>query len=465
MSVTTQAFIYAINHIESLMKQAATETKKIINDDDYSNDDYFVITLELTPSGFIPNISYEGDKFDDMCYDPNIIGIFVDQGSKFLSWKSPTKDDIEAFKSILVAKHQKAQECDSDADRLAESPQTQNILITNEDLGQPTLAFLKKHNINPDTFVETLVDNFSFNKDSHFKDINRYYFKELLNQPFKYLATAFSDDNTLMLNDVFESKGIHFSFEALEQAEPTITTLSIDNKAITWAEMKNIVLTNKTGEPSNKTLNNFLKEINVMPKNQSTVPSIVAKLFINYSLSANDFKPVFTDTASYQQDIKNRIKSTVRELINSYGINRMDTNKTTTILMTKDGDFTVPTDNKEPYLLAVTIETPIGSKQCSTINLNNIMQNVISEPETLDALYHAIEKTLIDTWSKDMAQFNPVANYINQCVNDGILRAPKHRHTLETLTKDQRYFQHKAQQLKDAFEKQVWKTNTFKSLF
>lgn len=28
MSVTTQAFTYAINHIESLMKQAAAETKK-----------------------------------------------------------------------------------------------------------------------------------------------------------------------------------------------------------------------------------------------------------------------------------------------------------------------------------------------------------------------------------------------------------------------------------------------------
>lgn len=458
MSVTTQAFTYAINHIESLMTQAATETKKAIDNGVYAECDYFVITLELTPSGFIPNISDESDKFDAMCYDPNVVGIFVDEASKFLSWKNLTTNNIEAFKNILTTKLKQAQKYDADADRLAESPQTQNILITNEDLGQPTRAFLKKHNINTDTFVETLVDNFSFNKDSHFKDINRYYFKELLNQPFKYLATAFSDEHTLMLNDIFESKDIHFSFEALTPNEPAITTLSIDDKAITWAEMKNIILTDKNSdEPSNKTLNNFLKEIDVMPKDQTTTPSIVAKLFINYSLSANDFKPVFTDTASYQQDVKNRIKSTVRELINSYGINHMDTNKTTTILMTKDGDFTVPTDNKEPYLLAVTIETPIGSKQCSTINLNNIMQNVISEPETLDALYHTIEKALINAWSKDMAQFNPLANYISECVNDGILRAPEHRHTLEALTEDQRYFQHKAQQLKDAFEKQPWK--------
>lgn len=460
MSVTTQAFTYAINHIESLMKQAATETKKAIDSGVYAECDYFVITLELTPSGFIPNISDESDKFDAMCYDPNVVGIFVDEASKFLSWKSPTKDDIEAFKNILIAKRQQAQKYDTDADRLAELPQTQNILITNEDLGQPTLAFLKKHNINPDTFVETLVDNFSFNKDSHFKDINRYYFKELLNQPFKYLATAFSDENTLMLNDVFESKDIHFSFEALEQApiEPTTTALSIDDKTITWAEMKNIVLTDKNSdEPSNKTLYDYLEEIGAMPKDQSTKPSIIAKLFINYSLNVNGIKPVFTNATNYQQLVKKRITNDVRNLINIYGVNYMGDHKTTIALMTKNGDFTVPTDDKEPYLLAVTIETPNGSKQCSTIDINTIMQSVISEPEITDALYHAIEKALISAWAQDMAHFNPIASYINQCINDGILRAPEHQHTLEALSEDQCYFQRKAQQLKNALEKRPWK--------
>lgn len=458
MSVTTQAFTYAINHIESLMKQAAAETKKTIDNSAFDENDYFVITLELTPLGFTSDVSIESDKFEVMCYHPNVVAIFVDQGSKFLSWKNPTKDDIEDFKNILIAKHQQAQECDNDADRLAKSLQTQNILITDEDLKQPTLAFLKKHNINPNTFVETLVDNFSFNKDKSFKDINKYYFKELLNQPFNYLATAFNDENTLMLNDAFENKNIHFSFEALTPNEPAITTLSIDDKAITWAEMKHIVLTDKNSdEPSNKTLYDFLKEIGAMPKDQTTAPSIVAKLFINYSLSANDFKPVFTNTTSYQQDIKNRIKSTVHNLINTYGVNYMDNHKTTIALVTKDGDFTVPTDEKDPYLLAVTIETPNGSKQCSTINLNTIMQSVISEPEITDALYHAIEKALINAWARDMAQFDPVTNYVSQCVNDGILRAPEHRHTLEALTEDQQYFQQKAQQLKNALEKRPWK--------
>lgn len=460
MSVTTQAFTYAINHIESLMKQAATETKKTIDNSAFDENDYFVITLELTPLGFTSDVSIESDKFEVMCYHPNVVAIFVDQGSKFLNWKSPTKDDIEAFKNILIAKRQQAQKYDTDADRLTESPQTQNILITNEDLGQPTLAFLKKRNINPDTFVETLVDNFSFNKDSHFKDINRYYFKELLNQPFNYLATAFSDDNTLMLNDVFESKGIRFSFEALEQApsEPTITALSIDDKVITWAEMKNIVLTNKdSDEPSNKTLYDYLEEIGAMPEDQSTKPSIIAKLFINYSLNVNGIKPVFTNATNYQQLVKKRITNDVRNLITIYGINRMDNDKTTIALMAKNGDFTVPTDDKQPHLLAVTIETPNGSKQCSTINLNTIMQSVISEPEITDALYHAIEKALINTWARDMAQFDPVTNYVSQCVNDGILRAPEHRHTLETLAEDQCYFERKAKQLKNALEKRPWK--------
>ena len=457
MSVTTQAFTYAINHIENLMEQAATETKKAIANSAFDENDYFVITLELTPLGFTSDVSIESDKFEVMCYHPNVVAIFVNQGSKFLSWENPTKDDIETFKNILIAKRQQAQECDSDADRLTESPQTQNILITNEDLGQPTLAFLKKHNINPDTFIETLVDNFSFNKDSHFKDINRYYFKELLNQPFKYLATAFSDENTLILNDIFESKNMHFSFEALEPAEPT-PTLSIDDKAITWAEMKTIVLTDKNSdEPSNKTLYDYLEEIGAMPEDQSTKPSIIAKLFINYSLSDHGIKPIFTDTTYHQQTVKNYIRNIVHNFINTYGINYMNNDKTTIALVTKNGDFTVPTDEKDPYLLAVTIETPNGFKQCSTINLNTIMQSAISEPKTLNTLSNAIEKALIKAWARDMAHFNPITSYISQCVNDGILRAPKHRHTLEALTEEQCYFERKAKQLKDILEKRPWR--------
>lgn len=457
MSVTTQAFTYAIKHIKNLMKQAATETKKIIDNYNYSENDYFVITLELTPSGFIPYISDESDKYDTMCYDPNVVAIFVDKVSKFLSWENPTKDDIEAFKNILIAKRQQAQECDSDVDHLTETPQTQNILITDDDLEQPTFAFLKKHAINPDTFVETLVDNFSFNKDKSFKDINKYYFKELLNQPFKYLATAFSDENTLILNDIFESKGIHFSFEALEPTEPTITTLPINDETITWTDMKNIVLTEKTGKRSNKTLYNFLEEISVMPKDQSTKASIIAKLFINYSLSDHGIKPIFTDTTYHQQTVKNYIRNIVHNFINTYGINYMNNGKTTIALVTKDGDFTVPTDEKDPYLLAVTIETPNGFKQCSTINLNTIMQSAISEPKTLNTLSNAIEKALIKAWARDMAHVNPIASYISQCVNDGILRAPNHRRTLDALTEEQCYFERKAKQLKDILKKRPWK--------
>ena len=458
MSVTTQAFTYAIKHIKNLMKQAATETKKIIDNYNYNENDYFVITLELTPSGFIPYISDESDKFDTMCYDPNVVVIFVDKVSKFLSWENPTKDDIEAFKNILIAKRQQAQECDNDADHLTETPQTQNILITDDDLEQPTFAFLKKHAINPDTFVETLVDNFSFNKDKSFKDINKYYFKELLNQPFKYLATAFSDENTLILNDIFESKNMHFSFEALEPAEPTITTLPINDKTITWTDMKNIVLTDKnSNEPSNKTLYNFLEEISVMPKDQSTKVSIIAKLFINYSLSDHGIKPIFTDTTYHQQTVKNYIRNIVHNFINTYGINYMNNDKTTIALVTKDGDFTVPTDEKNPYLLTVTIETPNGFKQCSTINLNTIMQSAISEPKTLNTLSNAIEKALIKAWARDMAHFNPITSYISQCVNDGILRAPNHRRTLEALTEEQCYFERKAKQLKDILEKRPWR--------
>lgn len=471
MSVTSQALTHAINHIESLMKQAATETKKAIDNSAFDENDYFVITLELTPLGFTSDVSIESDKFEVMCYHPNVVAIFVDLGSKFLSWENPTADDIEAFKDMLVIKLEQAEKYDTLADRLAEPPQTRNISITDEDLEQSTLAFLEKHGIDSETFVETLADNTPFDVGGLFRDANIRYFKGFLDQPFKHLATP-NGDRSLLLNDIFESKGIHFSFETPEQVsdEPTnnvtptslMSTLSIDTKPITWAETKNIILTDndsETGGPShaNETLGDFLEEIGAMPEDQSAEPSIIAKLFINYSLSANGIKPVFTDTTSYQQTVKNHIRSTVRNLINTYNVNRRGDDKTTTIFMTKDGDFTTPLDDKEPYLLAIAIETPNGSKQCSTINLNNIMQGVIPEPKTLDALAEAIEKTLIDAWSHDMTQFNPVANYISECVDDGSLKAPKRQITLEALTEDQLYFHNKAQQLKDAFKNQPWR--------
>lgn len=470
MSVTTQAFTYAINHIESLMVQAAAETKKAISEKGYSEDDYFVISLELTDLGYNARTLYEGDNLDTISYHSNVVAIFVDEASKILSWENPTESDIKAFKDMLIIKLEQAEKYDTLADSLAEQSQTQSIAITDEDLEQSTLAFLEKHGIDPETFVEALADSTPFDVGGLFRDANIRYFKGFMEQPFKHLATP-NGDRSLLLNDIFESKGIHFSFEAPEQAsdEPTnnvtttslMATLSIDTKPITWAETKNIILTDndsEAGGPShaNETLGDFLEEIGAMPEDQSTEPSIIAKLFINYSLSANGIKPVFTDTTSYQHTIKNHIRSTVRNLINIYNINRMGDDKTTTIFMTKDGDFTTPLDDKEPYLLAVAIETPNGSKQCSTINLNNIMQGIIPEPKTLDALSEAVEKALIDTWSQDMAQFNPVANYISECVDDGSLKAPKRQITSEALTEDQRYFHNKAQQLKDAFKNQPW---------
>lgn len=471
MSVTSQALTHAINHVESLMKLAAAETKKAIENSSYGDRDYFVISLELTESGFQSRVGIESDDLENIAYYPNCTAIFVDQGFKFLSWEKPTENDIEAFKDMLVIKLEQTEKYDTLADRLAEQSQTRNIVITDEDLEQSTLVFLEKHNIDPDTFVEVLADNTPFDVGGLFRDANIRYFKGFLDQPFKHLATP-NGDRSLLLNDIFESKGIHFSFETPEQVsdEPTnnvtptslMSTLSIDTKPITWAETKNIILTDndsETGGPShaNETLGDFLEEIGAMPEDQSAEPSIIAKLFINYSLSANGIKPVFTDTTSYQHTIKNHIRSTVRNLINIYNVNRMGDDKTTTIFMTKDGDFTTPLDDKEPYLLAVAIETPNGSKQCSTINLNNIMQDVIPEPKTLDALAGAIEKALIEAWSHDMAQFNPVANYVSECVDKGSLKALKQQNTLEALTEDQLYFHNKAQQLKDAFENQPWR--------
>lgn len=113
MSVTSQALTHAINHIESLMKQAATETKKAISEKGYSEDDYFIISLELTDLGYNTRTLYEGDNLDTISYHPNVVAIFVDEASKFLSWENPTESDIEAFKDMLVIKLEQAKKYDT----------------------------------------------------------------------------------------------------------------------------------------------------------------------------------------------------------------------------------------------------------------------------------------------------------------------------------------------------------------
>lgn len=130
MSVTSQALTHAINHIENLMKLAAAETKKAIENSSYGDRDYFVISLELTESGFQSRVGIESNDLENIAYYPNCTAIFVDQGFKFLSWEKPTENDIEAFKDMLVIKLEQVEKYDTLADHLAEQSQTRNIVIT-----------------------------------------------------------------------------------------------------------------------------------------------------------------------------------------------------------------------------------------------------------------------------------------------------------------------------------------------
>ena len=128
MSVTTQAFKYALNNIESLMKQAVIEIKNILDNApcaeyDYDNTaynkyDYFVISLELTLTGFKPRFKIEKDDLNILAYKPNITAIFVDKGYKILSWENLTHKDIIDFNNILAIKLEHAEKYDALADSL-----------------------------------------------------------------------------------------------------------------------------------------------------------------------------------------------------------------------------------------------------------------------------------------------------------------------------------------------------------
>lgn len=121
MSITTQALECALNNLEHLIKQASIKIKKTINDTAYDEYDYFVISLELTPTGFKPRFEIESDGLDALAYQPNIIAIFVDEGFTFLRWENLTKNDIKDFKNTLTIKLEEARKYDALVDWLGDT--------------------------------------------------------------------------------------------------------------------------------------------------------------------------------------------------------------------------------------------------------------------------------------------------------------------------------------------------------
>lgn len=457
MSVTSQALTHAINHIESLMKQAATETKKAIDNSAFDENDYFVITLELTPLGFTSDVSIESDKFEVMCYHPNVVAIFVDLGSKFLSWENPTADDIEAFKDMLVIKLEQAEKYDTLADRLAKPLQTRNISITDEDLEQSTLAFLEKHGIDSETFVETLANNLSFNKDSIFKEANVRYFRGFLEQPFKHLATASSDDGRLMLNDVFESKGIHFSFEALEPMSDdkvvpnhTVSVWPID-KPITWAGTKTIVLKDndsETGGPSHadETLDNFLEEIGAMPEDCSAEIKPFTKCIINYMLDVTGIKPAFTHPINTSAVVEHRISSAVFDFIKTYNLDN-GSNEQVIFFIARDGSLIYKSDERLPYILSVRLTAPNGSNYHSSLQLSSILNNMNIASVDLDTLTEAVVSELKQKWQSDLVTIDTLANYSGSFIYGNTISDPKRKIPMKDLLEDQQYFRQASKRL------------------
>lgn len=469
MSVTTQAFTYAINHIESLMKQAVTETKKAISEKGYGEDDYFVISLELTDHGYKTHTLYEGDNLNTISYHPNVTAIFVDEASKFLSWENPTESDIKAFKDMLAIKLEQAEKYNALAERLAEQSRLRNIIITDEDLERSTLTFLEKHGIDPDTVVETLANNTPFDIGGLFRDANIRYFRGFLDQPFKHLATP-NGDRSLLLNDIFESKGIHFSFEAPEQAsdEPTsddnatptdtVSVWPID-KPITWADTKTIVLRDndsETGGPvhANETLDNYLEAIGAMPEDRSAEIKPFTKVIINYILDVTGIKPAFTHPINTADVVKHRISSAVFDFIKMHNLDN-GSNEQVIFFIARDGSLIYESDDKLPYILSVQLTAPNGSKYHSSLQLSSIIDNMDIPSIDLDTITETIISKLREQWWFELMNINTLANYSASFIHGASISDPKHQVPLKDLLEDQQYFRQASKRLgKDVIAKE-----------
>lgn len=207
MSLTTQAFTYAFNHIENLTDFIQDRVSKLIqsNDNDYDKDTIFVVFTTFDKGVFAPHVMAESEfhasTLVDM-YALNLTVLAVANGNTLISDYGQTKT---WFSTALGRDLKEAQTLDTNANALVQASGKTIIGITNYDMQLPLKSFLLKTGqdrydvrANLDKHVHIIAGHSSI-----VKDMVDWYYEKLME---KSLGSFLNDPNygLKVLNDITE---------------------------------------------------------------------------------------------------------------------------------------------------------------------------------------------------------------------------------------------------------------------
>ena len=205
MSLTTQAFAYALNNIEELTKFVQNRASNIINDKDnnFDEDTIFVIFTMFGKGFFTTYLSPEPEFQDGTCFDPyalNLTVLAVISGKALLN----NYDLVKGwFAGQLTRGFTDTETLDANADAVIHIKNTSIIGITEYDMQLPLKSFLRKTGQDINNVNARLVKHLNIlsDKASLIQDMAKHYYNKVMDQP---LGLFLNDKNhgLSVLNDI-----------------------------------------------------------------------------------------------------------------------------------------------------------------------------------------------------------------------------------------------------------------------
>lgn len=208
MSLTTQAFTYAFNHIENLTDFIQDRVSKLIqsNDNDYDKDTTFVVFTTFENSVFTPHVMAEPDFHHSTLIDMYTLELTVLAVANGKALTSDINQTKAWFSAEFGYSLRKAQTLDANANAVIQTDGKTVIAITNYDMQLPLKSFLLK--TGQDLYsVRAGLDkrvHITTDRPSIVKDMADWYYDKLME---KSLMSFLNDPNhgLSVLNDVTES--------------------------------------------------------------------------------------------------------------------------------------------------------------------------------------------------------------------------------------------------------------------
>ena len=205
MSLTTQAFTYALNNIEELTKFIQNRGSNIINnsDDDFNEDDIFIIYTVFDGGVFTMHLLPEPVFLDAVILDPYALNLTV---LATISGKA-LLNDYELIKGWLAGQLTRGltdiETLDANADAVLHNKKTSIIGITEYDMQLPLKTFLRKTGQNFNDVQTRLVERLDISSDraSLIEDMAKNYYNKIMEQPLG-LFLSHKDHGLDILNDV-----------------------------------------------------------------------------------------------------------------------------------------------------------------------------------------------------------------------------------------------------------------------